>query len=294
MSFDLFELNVCPYLFVDSPAFCYIHCLHANSESHLLQLLCFVSSTSRKRKKKKVKVLKKKKKKSKAKVRRGSKRTSSTSSSSSNDSSSESESSRTDSSESSEEWVEKSGAERGKRRTSRDYREIEKPNQRDEIVNFRGELAHPGTLHSDKRIGEDTLLHSSRSRTNSSPKYDRYKDHSTWKGHSDKTTKCRPLSSSKSHRSFEKEREKQPVEDRGSESRRYRSRDARHSPRKRVVSEERAENVKELKGTKSPRKEGKQALSPLDQTFLEGELKRIRAHSDKDNEKRQSSARYHK
>ena len=172
--------------------------------------------------------------------------------------------------------------------------ETEKPNQRDDIVNFPGELVHPDTLHSDKRIGEDTLLHSSRSRTNSSPEYDRYKGHSTWKGHSDKTTKCRPSSSSKSHKSFEKEREKQPVEDRGNESRRYRSRDARYSPRKRAVSEERAENVKELKGTKSPRKKGKQALSPLDQTFLEGELKRIRAHSDKDNEKRQSSARYRK
>ena len=58
------------------------------------------------------------------------------------------------------------------------------------------------------------------------------------------------------------------------------------------MSEERAENVKELKRTKSPRKEGKQALSPLHQTFLEGELKRIRAHSEKDNEKRQSNARY--
>ena len=251
-------------------------------------------STSRKRKKKKIKVLKKKKKKSKAKVRRGSKRTSSTSSSSSTDSSSESESSRTDSCESSEEWVEKSGAESSKRKTSRDYREIKKPDQRDEVVNFRGELVHPGTLHSDKRVGEDTVLHSSRSRTNSSPEYDRYEGHSTWKGNSDKTTKCRPSSSSKSHRSFEKEREKQPFEDRGNESRRYRSRDARYSPRKRAVSEERAENVKELKGNKSPRKEGKQALSPLDQTFLEGELKRIRAHSNKGNEKRQSSARYRK
>lgn len=239
-------------------------------------------STSRKRKKKKkIKVLKKKKKKSKAKVRRGSKRTSSTSSSSSTDSSSESESSRTDSCESTEEWVEKSGAESSKRKTSRDYVETEKPYQRDDIVNFRAELDHPGTLHS------------SRSRTDSSPEYDRYKGHSTWKGNSDKTTKCRPSSSSKSHKSFEKEREKQPVEDRGNESRRYRSRDARYSPRKRAVSEERAENVK-LKRTKSPRKESKQALSPLNQTFLEGELKRIRAHSNKDNEKRQSSARYRK
>ena len=251
-------------------------------------------STSRKRKKKKkIKVLKKKKKKSKAKVRRGSKRTSSTSSSSSTDSSSESESSRTDSCESSEEWVEKSGAESSKRKTSRDYVETEKPNQRDDIVNFRVELDHPGTLHSDKRVGDDTVPHSSRSRTDSSPEYDRYKGHSTWKGNSDKTTKCRPSSSSKSHRSFEKEREKQPVEDRGNESRRYRSRDARCSPRKRAVSEERAENVK-LKRTKSPTKESKQALPPLNQTFLEGELKRIRAHSDKDNEKRQSSARYRK
>ena len=161
-------------------------------------------------------------------------------------------------------------------------------------MNFRGELVHPGTLHSDKRVGEDTVLYSSRSRTNSSPEYDRYKGHSTWKGNSDKTTKCRPSSSSKSHKSFEKEREKQPVEDRGSESRRYRSLGARHSPRKQARSEERAENVKELKRTKSLRKEGEQALSPLDQTFLEGELKRIRAHSDKDNEKRQSSARYRK
>lgn len=252
-------------------------------------------STSRKRKKKKkIKVLTKKKKKSKAKVRRGSKRTSSTSSSSSTDSSSESESSRTDSCESSEEWVEKSGAESSKRKTSRDYVETEKPYQRDDIVNFRAELDHPGTLHSDKRVEEDTVPHSSRSRTDSSPEYDRYKGHSTWKGNSDKTTKCRLSSSSKSRRSFEKEREKQPVEDRGNETRRYRSRDARYSPRKRAVSEEGAENVKELKGTKSPRKEGKQALSPLDQTFLEGELKRIRAHSDKDNEKRQSSARYRK
>ena len=160
-------------------------------------------------------------------------------------------------------------------------------------MNFRGELFHPGTLHSDKRVGEDTVLHSSRRRTDSSPEYDRYRGNSTWKGNSDKTT-CRPSSSSKNHRSFEKEREKHRIEDRGNESRRYKSHDVRHSPRKRGMGEERAKNVKERKRTKSPRKGDNQALSPLDQTFLEGELKRIRAHSDKDIEKRQTSARYRK
>ena len=61
MFFDLFEMNVCPYLFVDSPAFCYIHGLRANCELHQLQLLCFVQLVERERRRRRLKFSRKRK-----------------------------------------------------------------------------------------------------------------------------------------------------------------------------------------------------------------------------------------
>ena len=249
----------------------------------------------RKKKTKKVKSVKKKRKKekSKSKSRHRSKRDSSSSYSSS-DSSSESESSKTDSSDSSEEWVEKNT------KVGRDQSEYRKRDQRDGGLGEK--RVHSGTLHKDGRVYKDTKPHRSKSRDESSPDNDRNKGDS-WisprvnreKGDGDKTTKSRHSSSSQSCRSFEREKEKQREEDRCKGSRDYVMLHVHQSSRKRKISEretyERVSGgVRDFKTIKSPRKADERAASSLNETFLESELKRIRAHSDKESE--MTSAHY--
>ena len=120
----------------------------------------------------------------------------------------------------------------------------------------------------------------------------------TSKGNAHMETETEGMLDSKrmnSSQRVERDKEKHREEVRSKGRNEHAVHDAHLSPRKRKTSERKShetelEGILDCKGMKSPKMENSLSRSPLNETFLERELKRIRAHSDKGSEKHQTSA----
>lgn len=274
---------------------------------------CFCHQTSFlstcRKKKKKIKSLKKKKKrKTKSKVRHRSKRSSSSSRSSS-ESSDESESSKTDSSDGGEEWIEKQATVQSVQSKEKEQNLNREQHDRHGSQHFKrdsrdGRLGenrvHSGVTPQSNYARRDREPRRSTSRTECSPVDDDGRNSGSCKlsprfhrGKDEETGRRRLSSSSQNVKEKYDQRE-------GDSIRRKRvcdERDENSSPTKRVTSERETykvvtDGVMRSKRIKSPVMASSPALSPLNESFLEKELKRIRAHSDKDSEKQSKSVHY--
>ena len=268
---------------------------------------CFchqISFLSTCRKKKKIKSLKKKKKgKTKSKVRHRSKRSSSSSRSSS-ESSDESESTKTDSSDGGEEWIEKQVTVQSVRSKEKEQNSNREQHDRHGSQLFKRDSRHGRLEENPVHSGvtpqsRDREPRRSTSRTECSPVGDDGRNRGSCKsprhhrGKDEETGRRRRSSSSQNVKEKYDQREGDSIK----RKRVSDERDENFSPRKRKTTErepckDETEGVMHSKRMKSPIMASNPALSPLNESFLEKELKRLRAHSYKDCEKQSKSVHY--